>query len=303
MATYPAVIDSYTPVAGTTLLSSADHANQHNIAGSAIVALENKVGLNSGSAAANQILVGASAGSSSWGSVWNLAQLGTPTIGTPTITGGTIQSAAAIGGTLSTVTGGTANSVTLGTPVVNVGSDATGDLYYRNGGTFTRLPIGSNGQYVTTNGTTPSWAAVSPNTTAKARAFRNTSVQSINSATFTKVQLNGESYDPGNNFDSVTNFRFVAPVTGYYMVTGAVGYATSTDVKRYIASIYVNGSEVAEGGMQASTSATLEPAVSDIILLTATDYVELYTFQESGGAQNINNGTQYTYLSIHLLSI
>jgi len=43
-----------------------------------------------------------------------------------------------------------------------VGSDATGDIYYRNSSGFlARLGVGSNGQVLTTNGTIPSWGSVS----------------------------------------------------------------------------------------------------------------------------------------------
>ena len=43
-----------------------------------------------------------------------------------------------------------------------VGSDATGDIYYRNSSGFlARLGIGSNGQVLTTNGTIPSWGSAS----------------------------------------------------------------------------------------------------------------------------------------------
>jgi hypothetical protein len=50
---------------------------------------------------------------------------------------------------------------TLTSPVINVGSDATGDIYYRNsGGLFTRLGVGSNGQVLTLASGLPSWANV-----------------------------------------------------------------------------------------------------------------------------------------------
>lgn len=43
-------------------------------------------------------------------------------------------------------------------PAVNVGSDATGDIYYRNAsGVFTRLPIGSADQVLTVASGLPSW--------------------------------------------------------------------------------------------------------------------------------------------------
>ena len=43
-----------------------------------------------------------------------------------------------------------------------VGSDATGDIYYRDSNGFlARLGVGSNGQVLTTNGTIPSWGSAS----------------------------------------------------------------------------------------------------------------------------------------------
>jgi len=120
---YPSDIDTYTPVAGTSLVTAADHANMHNAAGSAIVALENKVGSGAGSAAANQILVGSGAGQSSWGSVWNLAQLGTPTIGTPN------------------VTGGTANAFNLGTPTITGGLTLSSNGAITQSGTADHITI------------------------------------------------------------------------------------------------------------------------------------------------------------------
>jgi hypothetical protein len=52
-----------------------------------------------------------------------------------------------------------ASSPTLTTPVINLGTNATGDIYYRSaGGLFTRLPIGSAGQVLSVAGGIPSWA-------------------------------------------------------------------------------------------------------------------------------------------------
>lgn len=147
---YPSDITSFSNPQGTTNLATDDHALQHRTAGSAIVALENKVGVGSGSAAANQILVGSGAGTAQWGTVWNTAQLGTPTIGTPAITGGT-------------ATNLVSNTPTLGTPTLTLGSDAQGDVFYRSAaGTLTRLAPGTSGQFLKTQGAAanPVWANV-----------------------------------------------------------------------------------------------------------------------------------------------
>lgn len=132
MATqYPGTIDSFSSPAGTSLLTSPDHALQHTNVNGAVTAIETVLGTTAGTSVFKNF------------------------------TAGQFPARVNSGGTLvQTVIGGTIANTTLGTPVITVGSDATGDLYYRNSGVFTRLPIGSNGQYLTTNGTSPSWGAV-----------------------------------------------------------------------------------------------------------------------------------------------
>lgn len=53
----------------------------------------------------------------------------------------------------------TLTNKTLTNPVINVGSDATGDIYYRNAGVLTRLPIGTDNHILKINGTVPNWEA------------------------------------------------------------------------------------------------------------------------------------------------
>lgn len=53
----------------------------------------------------------------------------------------------------------TLTNKTLTSPVINVGSDATGDMYYRNAGVLTRIPVGTDNQIMKLNGTTPNWEA------------------------------------------------------------------------------------------------------------------------------------------------
>jgi hypothetical protein len=53
----------------------------------------------------------------------------------------------------------TLTNKTFTSPVINVGSDATGDMYYRNGsGVLTRLPVGTTGQVVTISSGFPTYA-------------------------------------------------------------------------------------------------------------------------------------------------
>ena len=62
---------------------------------------------------------------------------------------------------VSRVSADTLTNKTLTSPVVNVGSDADGDLYYRSSGALTRLAKGTAGQALKMNSgaTAPEWAA------------------------------------------------------------------------------------------------------------------------------------------------
>lgn len=87
---YPNSIDAPggTAAQGTSLLAVIDHSLDHRTLGSAVVALENKVGLGLGSAGANQLFIGSGAGTSGWNQQWNNG-----TIGTASFIGGTVSSA------------------------------------------------------------------------------------------------------------------------------------------------------------------------------------------------------------------
>jgi len=103
------------------------------------------------------------------GGSWTTGTISTSVLGTPTITGGTLSSSTINNAVISTasITGGSVNSINLGTPTITVGSDATGDLFYRSStGTIARLGIGTSTQVLTSNGTIPSWGAASSGVTS-----------------------------------------------------------------------------------------------------------------------------------------
>lgn len=122
---FPASLDSFTDPSGTSLLTSPDHAGLHTDINGAVEALEAKVGVSSGTPKANLAFLGSGNGTSSWGSVWNNATFGTPSVtggtinnaivGTPRITGGT-ASAFLLG--TSQITGGTLANAAIGTPTI-----------------------------------------------------------------------------------------------------------------------------------------------------------------------------------------
>jgi len=142
----------------------------------------------------------------------------------------------------------------------------------------------------------------SVHTTAKARAYLNTA-QAIPNDTTTKVSLDTKNYDPSNSFDLANN-RFVAPVAGYYMITGTVIYdnAQLTDQCKVITELWVNGSAVAYSRLAASGTTLQGASANDIRHLNIGDYVELWTYHTAGANANLKAGIFYTFLAVHLLS-
>lgn len=184
---YPTSIDAPggTAAQGTSLLSSIDHALDHRTLGSAVIAIETKIGIGSGTPTAGAYLQGTSNGSSFWGT--NLT-FNNVTIGTPSITGGTYNNGvfgtpSLTGGTYTSplISGGTANSQFLGTPTLaligsvsgsdtRINSDTAGTKVLtftsvRQGGTVTDWSAGGTTAFPVANVFIQSGALVMGDTT------------------------------------------------------------------------------------------------------------------------------------------
>lgn len=135
-------------------------------------------------------------------------------------------------------------------------------------------------------------------------AFRATtsSTSSIPDATHTKLIMNVEEYDYGNNYDAVTNFRFVAPVNGVYHFNGAFS-PTSDSRTRIILSLYKNGSPASRGIdllVNGTSIQTKSAVVSDDLYLDAGQYVELFVYTGGGSLPVLLS--YITYFSGHLIA-
>lgn len=77
----------------------------------------------------------------------------------------------------------TASSNVLGGVTMTLGSDATGDLYYRNsGGVLTRLPIGANGQVLSVTSGLPAWGSAGSGTVSGSGTTNRMAVWTSSSA-------------------------------------------------------------------------------------------------------------------------
>ena len=119
----------------------------------------------------------------------------------------------------------------------------------------------------------------------------NTSGQSFSNSTFTKVQINSETFDTNSNYDPTTNYRFTPTVAGYYQINGNVSFVGAASGYARVA-IYKNGSDLIQGsGIPNNTQIGGQATVSGVISFNgSTDYVELYAWQNSGGALALQTG-------------
>ena len=139
-------------------------------------------------------------------------------------------------------------------------------------------------------------------TLMKARAYLSADQLNISSGVATKVLLDTESYDLGDNFAS---YKFVAPITGYYQVNAGVRYVSASVVadERYFCIIRRNGVNAVSGVGHAAVADAVLPTCSDVLYLAAEQYLELFAYHVAGvDTVDIDGGTAHTYMSVHLLS-
>ena len=135
----------------------------------------------------------------------------------------------------------------------------------------------------------------------KCRVSLGTAQNNIAANTWTKVLLDTESYDIGGDFAS---YKFTAPVTGYYFVTGSVLWNTKQVDSHYDMAIYKNGVGIANAYIVPGGNYYINPNISDVVYLGEDDYLELYArTADSTATSDITANAAQTFMSVHLLSI
>ena len=207
---YPDDFTSFNTYTGTAqTLNQFDHGPEHNKIGSAVAAIEQKLGLDS------------SADQSS-----HDYKLGEVTGSDKAVGKSAIQ----------TLTNKTFSDPTIFT----LGSDATGDIYYRSGdGSLERLAIGTAGTFLTTSGGLPSWGTAPSGGSTDGWISFSTAITRTGTASFTvsgdctaifqkgtKVKYNDGAQDYGvvstSSLSSGTTTVNLIPNTDYSMANVSI---------------------------------------------------------------------------------
>jgi hypothetical protein len=183
-----------------------------------------------------------------------------------------------------------------------------GDIAYSSAtaNTNTRLGIGSTGQVLTVASGVPSWATPASGIASLSGAgLNNNTTQSLSNGTNTAISFQAESFDTDAYHSTSTNIsRITVPAgkAGYYLINGCIMYASNSSGQRQV-NVYKNGGNVAARTVIASSGGVTQINISFVLSLAVADYVELYGYQDSGGALNVVNDTpgQVTYFSAVLI--
>ena len=192
--------------------------------------------------------------------------------------------------------GGTSGAITITNDMATT-ITASGDIVVGTGsGTYDNLPIGTTGQVLTADTTVSpykvKWAAAGGSSFVGALAKPNANLTTSNS-TWTAVSFAGTDVYDTDAFHnpSTNNSRMTIPSSkdGYYYIYGQLSWVANATGLRRIA-IYKNGSLVYVSELNSgSGGAYAGITISAVLNLVATDYVELFVWQNSGGNLNIDS--------------
>ena len=180
--------------------------------------------------------------------------------------------------------------------------DAKGDLIGATAAdTPARLAVGTNGQVLKANSAAATgleWG----NPTAIGCSLYRTADQSISNSTATMISWDVELYDTNSFHDNTTNptrMTIPAGLGGKYLVSVLIPY-TANAVGERVGYVHKNGTLfylTSRGNLSATIGTFVN--YSYIINLAATDYIEIQTFQSSGGALSVLGAVTY-YANVQL---
>lgn len=125
-----------------------------------------------------------------------------------------------------------------------------------------------------------------------------TAAQSIANATVSKILIDATSFDTDSIVDT-TNSKIIPTKAGYYSVR-SLCTIPSTNAMLMVAYIRKNGINVIEARNNSGrTGDSLSTSLGGIVEMNgSTDYLELYVWQDSGGAVDHDEQARRTFLEV-----
>jgi hypothetical protein len=187
---------------------------------------------------------------------------------------------------------GDAADATMATMVAKSIVDAKGDIIAATAAdTVARLAVGTNTQVLTADSTTATglkWATPSSSSpTFVGCSIYNSATFSLTNNTNTLLTMNSEFFDSNAFHDTTTNTARITIPTGYggkYLVALAGKWEANSNGWRAVELYKNNASLLSMIQIPGNGTINAYNRASIIVSLAAGDYLELYGWQNSGGA-------------------
>lgn len=132
-----------------------------------------------------------------------------------------------------------------------------------------------------------------------ASAYLSSNQLNIPNSTWTKVDLDTESFDYGGNF---ANGKFTCPVDGTYWFSVSAGGGSVSDTYRFLVALAINGTARTRQMANQSGGQYLSANVSNMKEFSAGNYLELYVWHsDTGDDVDIIGTNDYTFLTVWLM--
>jgi len=118
-------------------------------------------------------------------------------------------------------------------------------------------------------------------------------VWSLSTGADTKVPFNTWSLDPDSVLDASNN-RVVPAVAGKYFIVVQARMDSSTDFNMFYVDIRIDGAKKSEAQVYHDQTGTVTTSL--VVNLTASNYIESYAMQNSGGTINGMGGVMNTWI-------
>lgn len=180
---------------------------------------------------------------------------------------------------------------TLTSPIINVGSDATGDTYYRNlGGLFTRLGVGSSGQVLTVSAGIPSWATPTTGTVTSVSGTTNRITSTGGATPVIDISASYVGQASITTVGTLTNLTVTNPITG--STTGnAVAPTISSDATDADYTAVVNSVKYLPGATLTTNRTITIPTGSNGDFLEIYNNETVYSWNITGASVYLSDGT------------
>ena len=166
-------------------------------------------------------------------------------------------------------------------------------LTYDASGDPVAVGPGTDGQVLTSTGagSPPAFETLTAATLAPAFSAYVGNAQLIATSSTTKLQFDTELFDIGSVFDHSTNYRFTVPSGegGKYLINIQVR-GESTNVFDMVGIVRKNGSDISYGNFTHGNYDDYSWA--SIMVLNATDYLEVFIYHTQGGNQSLGVGVE-----------